>query len=198
MRIFEATYTGKDGSKHTVKKYYVELRDHLNTVRRFPGFVDKAATESLGKQILRLVSCRASGEPIDPALSRWLERTPAKLRTRFVSIGLLDPERAGSGKLLTDHIADFEQSLLSKGNTDKHAKLVVSRTRRIVDGCKFIVWADISASKVQRYLAELRTDTKDKKSISAQTFNFYLQAVKEFARWMVQDRRASESPLQHT
>jgi site-specific recombinase XerC len=33
--------------------------------------------------------------------------------------------------------------------------------------------------------------------ISAQTSNFYLQAVKQFARWMVRDGRASESPLDH-
>ena len=33
--------------------------------------------------------------------------------------------------------------------------------------------------------------------ISAQTSNFYLQAIKQFARWMVRDGRASESPLDH-
>ncbi|MHC4680835.1 MAG: tyrosine-type recombinase/integrase, partial [Planctomycetota bacterium] len=33
--------------------------------------------------------------------------------------------------------------------------------------------------------------------MSAQTFNFYLQAMKQFCKWMAQDRRASESPLEH-
>jgi site-specific recombinase XerC len=56
------------------------------------------------------------------------------------------------------------------------------------------MWTDISASKVQRYLAELR---KRENGISAQTYNYYLQSIKQFCRWMVQDSRASESPLEH-
>jgi integrase len=35
------------------------------------------------------------------------------------------------------------------------------------------------------------------KGISAQTFNFYLQAIKQFCKWMVDDRRAGESPVKH-
>ena len=30
-----------------------------------------------------------------------------------------------------------------------------------------------------------------------QTANFYLQAAKQFCKWMVRERRASESPLAH-
>lgn len=33
--------------------------------------------------------------------------------------------------------------------------------------------------------------------MSAQTFNFYLQAIKQFGKWMVQDQQASESPFEH-
>ena len=53
--------------------------------------------------------------------------------------------------------------------------------------------ADISASCVQQYLADLRTAG----NISAQTFNFYLQAVKQFCRWMVKDRRTTANPVTH-
>jgi len=201
MRTFKPIYKDrKSGQWKETKNYYCELRDHLGTVRRFPGFVDKTATQAFGLQIQRLISCRSAGEQPKPDLSRWLEQTPAKLRQRFAKIGLLDVERASGGKPLSEHLNDFEQFLRAKGNTEKHAKLVVSRARKVVEGCKFFYWMDISASKVQRYLAELR-DQKDKDGnnigISAQTFNFYLQAIKEFARWMIQDRRASESPIQH-
>jgi len=202
MRVYRATYRDRNGKIREAEKWYLELRDHLGMVRRFPGFVDKAATESLGKQIKRLISCRASTDPIDPALSRWLGQIPDSLRQRFVIIGLLDPEKASGGKPLSEHLANFRASLEAKGNTPDHVSLVVSRAKRIIEGCKFIAWQDISASRIQRYLADLRIDTKDekgkvKKGISAQTFNFYLQALKEFCRWMVQDRRASESPVQH-
>lgn len=193
MRVFRTSYRDRDGQQRQAAKWYIELRDHLQIIRRFVAFTDKQASEALGRQIERLVNYRVAGEQPDAALSRWLEQIPARMCQRFADIGLLDAERASGGKPLAEHLADFEQFLLAKGNTDKHVRQVVSRARRIITGCKFIHWTDIAASKVQRYLVELRD-----RGISAQTFNFYLQAVKEFARWMVQDRRASESPLQHT
>ena len=66
----------------------------------------------------------------------------------------------------------------------------------------FTFWSDISASKVMSHLGSLRADSKDEKGsvvpgIGAQTFNFYLAALKQFCRWMVKDRRASESPVAH-
>jgi len=64
----------------------------------------------------------------------------------------------------------------------------------LIIGCKFINWSDISASKVQWYLADLRNNGE---GIGSQTSNFYLQAIKQFCRWMVQNRRASESPVEH-
>jgi len=91
-------------------------------------------------------------------------------------------------------VIDFEQSLSAKGNTTKHTEQVVSRVRKIIEDCKFRTWTDISASKVQCYLADLRNSNE---GISAQTFNFYLQNIKQFCKWIVQDGRASESPLQH-
>jgi len=197
MRIFKPTYRDKAGESREVKKYWLELRDHKGHIRRFPGYTDSAATESLGKQILCLVECRGSNDPLSPELNRWLNRVPNKMRQRFATIGLLDPERAGGGKSLTEHLADFEAYLSAKGNTPSYVKMTVYRIKQTFDGCKFIVWADISASKVQRYLADLRIDTEGKRGISTQTFNYYLQAIKEFARWMVQDRRASESAVQH-
>jgi integrase len=198
MRILKQLYKDRKSGKWVeTTNWYCEIKDHSGAARRFPGYTDRDATESLGKQIKRLIECRGSNDPLSPDLSRWLSRIPAKLRQRFAAIGLIDPERAGGGKPLTGHISDFEQALTDKGNTGKHAKLVVARVKRIIDGCKFIVWGDISASRVQRFLSELRTDTTDKRGISNQTFNFYLQAIKEFCNWAVQDRRASESPLRH-
>lgn len=56
------------------------------------------------------------------------------------------------------------------------------------------MWTDIAASEVQRQLSNLR---KGEDGIGAQTYNFYLQAVKQFCRWMVDDRRAGQSPVAH-
>src|SRR5262245_6651150 len=47
------------------------------------------------------------------------------------------------------------------------------------------------------YLNDLRHGSEDKRGISAQTFNFYLGAIKQFCRFMVKDHRALENPLAH-
>jgi len=99
-------------------------------------------------------------------------------------------------------VADWKAALLAKGNTPRHAELVTSRAGKAFAACGFKQWGDISASRLQGHLAGLRTDRRKadgsiERGLSAQTFNFYLQAVKQFARWMVQDQRATEIPLAH-
>ena len=192
MRVFRSTYRTRDGKTKKTAKWYIEIRDHIRVVRRFTGFTDRKQTESLGRQIERLANCRAAGDGLDADLSRWLEHVPQQLRDRFVEIGLLDSTRAAAGKSLLQHIKDWQQALLDKGDTAQQARQVASRVRRIVKGCKFQVWSDIQASRVQRFIAQLREG-----GLSCRTANFYLQAIRQFASWMVSDRRAGESPVAH-
>jgi len=194
MRIFKTTWTDREGNKKPTKNWYVEFRDHLEIVRRLTAFTDKSLSEILGQRIVKLVNYKMAGENLDPQLSRWLEQIPARLRNKFVEIGLIDSKRAAAGKLLIEHLEDFKQSLLAKGNTTGYIDTIISRAGRIIKRCKFKVWTDVSASRVEHCLLDMRNGAEN---ISAQTFNFYLQAIKQFCRWMVQDGRASESPLKH-
>jgi integrase len=194
MRVFKPTYKDRTGKKKVLGKWWCELRDHLGIVRRFPGISDKAATTALGKKIETLVGYRMGGEPPSPDLVRWLQQVPAKLSDHFVKIGLLDSTRAAGAKLLKEHIADFHKSLLAKGDSKKQAQQVSRRTKVVMTGCKFRTWSDIRADRIEQYLADLRSG---KKALSAQTSNFYLQACQQFCRWMIQNGRASESPLSH-
>lgn len=193
MRVFRTSYRDKNGQVRQAKKWYIELRDHLQTVRRFPAFTDKTQSEALGRQIERLVNYRVAGEQPDAALSRWLEQIPARMCQRFADIGLLDVERASSGKPLAEHLADFRQALTDKGNTVAQIDLTIARVKRIVEGCKFHAWSDISSNAVSRYL----NDLEGREGISKRTRNYYLKAIKHFCRWMVKQRKASESPLEH-
>lgn len=93
---------------------------------------------------------------------------------------------------LCDHVDEWREALVAKGTTEKHADLVAGRVRRIFEGCRFVYWPDLSASRVQRYIGE----QKDR-GLSIQSCNFYRQAAKQFCRWMVQDGRAPSSPLTH-
>ncbi|MFA6242031.1 MAG: tyrosine-type recombinase/integrase [Candidatus Hydrogenedentales bacterium] len=195
MRLFKPTYRDKHtGDLKAVAKWWIETRDHLQIVRRFPAFKDKGQSRMLGEQIERLIVCRITGQQPDRELARWLEHVPPKLAEHFVEIGILDMHRAGAGRPLSEHLEDFKQSLLAKNDTVEHVQLVVSRTQRIFDECGFKVWTDISSDRVERCLANLRQGDS---GLSAQTSNHHVQAVKQFATWMVANRRASESPIAH-
>ncbi len=124
--------------------------------------------------------------------SAQLALSDAIHRAHQESAGLVNPFEKELSRPLADHIEDWHAALRGKGNAPKHAGLLKTRATAIVNGCRFIAWSDISASRVQGFLKTLRDGGK-----SAQTANFYLQAIKQFAKWMVADRRAPESPIAH-
>ena len=56
MRVFKTTYKDRDGRTKEAAKWYVEFKDHLETVRRLPAFVSKAASEEMGRNLEKLVA----------------------------------------------------------------------------------------------------------------------------------------------
>src|SRR5262245_30654299 len=139
MRVFRATYKDRKGRTQEAESWYVEFKDHLDRVRRVPGFVSKAASQELGKNLVRLVQYfKASGGQTDPDLMPWLQALPERLRRKLVEIGLIPAHQSESGKPLTEHLDDFEKHLRhtpnKRGdkNTEEHVRLVMARLRRIV------------------------------------------------------------------
>ncbi len=191
MRIFKQTFKNKGGEKKLSSKWYCEFRDHLRKTRRMPAHEDKKASEAVGRGIEKLVAVKARGEQPDPQLSRWLECLPSRMLAYFVKVGLID--KARSGKMLAEHVVDFRQSLLDKGDTLKTANETKSRVLCICRDCSLVNWSDIQASKVQRSIVRLGAE----KDWSKRTANFYLKAFKHFCSWMVEDQRASTSPVTH-
>lgn len=167
-RIFRQRYTKStpDDRKvtKTSRKWYIEFRDAEGIRRRVPGYTDKPATQQLAAE---------------------LERRAAQEQS-----GLVDRFAEHRKRPLTEHVDDFHEALAAKGTTEKHADLVTGRVRRALEGCRFTFWPDLSASKAQAYVAELRNG-----GVSVQTCNFYLQAIKQFCRWMERDGRAPDNPL---
>jgi|GEM_PF-275561 len=195
MRVFKTTYRDRQHKTQTAGKWYVEFRDQHDIIRRVPAFTSKAASEEFGRNIERLVAYHhATGGQADPALQSWINELPKNARRKLATIGLIESRRAAAGVSLDNHVTDFTEALKAKGNTLRHVELVTGRIRNVIDGCGFHYWSDITAAKVQNQLAGLR---EGKSGISPQTFNFYLQAMKQFCRWMVRERRAVESPLTH-
>ena len=192
MRVFRVWYKNRHNERKQIRKWWIQLRDHMHIIRRFPAFTDKAQSEALGRQIERLVNYKVAGEQPDLQISRWLEQIPEKLRCRFVKIGLIDSKKVAASKLLQEHVEDYIKSLSAKGRTEKYIAGIKSILARIFTDCKFVLWSDISASRLERYLDELRDGGN---GISARTFNSNLKAVKQFCNWIVKNGRASESPV---
>jgi len=150
------------------KCWYVKYIDADGIEQRVRGYPDKEATKQMAAR---------------------LEKEAA-----LVQEGVVDRYKEHRGRPLLEHLEEFRQALLDNGDTVEHARLATHRVRRALTGCRFALWADIQASRLQSYLASLRHGDN---GISAQTYNYYLQAFKQFCRWMVADGRAAESPIEH-
>ena len=88
MRVFKATYKDRKGKARESSKWYVEFRDHLETVRRLPAFTDKKQSETAGRNIEKLVASKINGDPPDKELGRWLEALPKTLRDALARLGV--------------------------------------------------------------------------------------------------------------
>ncbi len=183
----------RTGQTKRSRKYTIFFVDHRAVERHIPGFLDKEASEHLGRQVARLVAFRAANQPPDRSMARWLESLPFAMQRRLVGFGVLDPERAAAAKPLVAHVEDFRKYLLSKGNTAEYCARKAARILRAVDGCGFFYFSDIRSDVVQQFVVDLKNH--EGKPIGPQTCNFYIQAVQQFCRWMVRTKRASESPV---
>jgi len=191
MRVFKATYKDRRGRNRESSKWYVEFKDHLEAVRRLPVCSDKGQTEQFGGNLEKLIAHRMNREPADVELRRWLDGLSPSMRDKLAALGLLDGQSASAGRSLAEHLIDFEASLKAKGRVEKHVRQVVFKARRIIEACELRAWGDVSPAKVERFLGRLR----DEEGLSHQTVDFYAQAIQQFCRWMVSDRRWRENPL---
>jgi integrase len=190
MRCFKQLSKTKDGRTTTAKKYTIEVKDHLGTARKYPGCSDKRLSVVIGQHIELLAAFKKAGQPLDAQLCAWLQGIPDTLRNRLAKVGLVEPSRVAAGKPLVEHLDDYRQFI---GDITKHAKNTHNALAKLFSDCKFVFWTDIQAGRLYNHLTRLRTTSE----ISQRTFNFRLKAAKAFCRWIVQDRRASESPVAH-
>jgi len=93
---------------------------------------------------------------------------------------------------LPEHADDFVASLRDAGRSQEYYQLIEARIKKIIAGCGFNRISDISASRVQSFLAELRRN-----GLGQRTINHYLAAMKQFTKWLVTDRRTNDNRLAH-
>jgi len=191
--IFKQQYTtiGKDGKRIKKKSayWYIDYKAAGGMRKRLKGFKDKTATVQLAAKLEK--------------------------EAELAQAGVIDRFKEHRKRPLKEHLEDFKASLVAKSNTEKHAEQQTRRIKAVFDTCGFNTWQDISASKVQKAISTLhktakiiereklngklirKRKEKDLGLISLKTQGYYLKAVKQFCRWMVQDSRATESPVEH-
>ena len=150
--------------KAKAKKWWGRFKDENGIERRVPLAIDKTSAQAMLNEFVKKKERRASG-----------------VVDRF------DEERK---RPIPHHMEEFEKHLRAKRVSDGQVRLVTYRAKQIIDSCKSKVASDLTASRVQSFLADLREQGK-----SIQTSNHYLRAIKQFSRWLVKDRRAHDDPL---
>ena len=149
FRLFKTTYKDRHGHTREASALYVEFRDHNERPRRLPAFTSKAASDEMGRNLVKLVAYhKGSGGQTDPSLARWLAGLPMRTREKLTSIGLLNREHAAVAKPLSEHVADWSKALEAKGNTLAYVALAVGRVQKIIDGCTFKYFSEMTGAKV--------------------------------------------------
>ncbi len=106
--------------------------------------------------------------------------------------GLSDPYEKHSARKIAEHIADYREFLLSKQNTEKHVDQTIRRITKLCEGCGFRRIAELDCPTIVAWLAEQR---RTRKRFSAQTSNFYQDAVKAFGGWLCRYERMPNNTL---
>ena len=150
------------------KKWWIKFRDEHDILRRKPAFTDKTASQQYAAKL--------------------------ENEARRKKLGLGDDFEEHAQRLLTEHLKEYRAFIIDKGGTEFHAKQVVRRCQAVIKGCGFQYPPQVTASKVQGYLAKLlKSQPEDRKlkqgGRSPQTANHYLRAIKQFLNWMVRERR---------
>jgi integrase len=70
-------------------------------------------------------------------------------------VGISDPFEEHRNRPLREHLDDYFRYLQAKGVTAKQAKQVRQRVSAVLDGCRFTFPGDLSASRLQEFLADL-------------------------------------------
>lgn len=190
MSVFRRKRAGKNGKARPDATWTIEFADHEGITRRLSAFTDRAASGELERHIKRLVSLRMAGTGPDAELSRFLEACPIATRERLAEWGIITGQRAAAGKSLVYHVADWKIAMEAKGNCADHIKQFVNNVHRLANDCAWRNLTDISATNVSQWVSARRGG-----EMAAGTINHYLRAVKSFCRWLVKERRISESPL---
>src|SRR5688572_22697389 len=113
--------------KSKSKKWWGRFRDALGRERRVPLARDKSAAGAMLNELVIKEERKAAGQ--------------------------IDPFEDHFKRPIGEHADDFQAHLEHKGNVQQHVVQVVGKVRKTISDCKWMFLADISASRLQKFLA---------------------------------------------
>jgi len=105
--------------------------------------------------------------------------------------GVFDRTAVHRKRPLSAHLDDWKASLNACGRDEEYIALKLTRVRAAFDGCEFAFSHHLAADRLETFLHDLRL----KEGRSIQTSNDWLQAVRQFCRWMVSNDRIDRDPF---
>ena len=105
--------------------------------------------------------------------------------------GIVDRYAEHRKRILNGHLEDWKRSLEASGRPAKYIGQRFNRIDKAFSACGFLRTQDLTAERLENYLHGLRT-TGD---LSIQTTNDWLQAIRQFCRWMVANGRMERDPF---
>lgn len=190
--VHRVSYQDRTGAKRFSSRYYAVVSVPGGKSARVAGFTSKRSTETLERNLERLVAIRASGDRPETSLQAYLDGQPERILRRLAKLNLLSaPEQEGRTRVLIAALDEFELHLSNKGDSPRHYKTQKARARRVLDElCGFTLLGDIQPESVLKVLARLRAG-----GLVATTSNGYRQACRAFTKWASRDGRLREDPL---
>lgn len=153
--------------KRESKKWYIQYRLANGEFRREAAYADKQASMH--------------------------KLTRREKEIAFECEGVFDHLTKELGKPIAEHLADYVQHLKDKRNTALHCQATQTRIERVCKFGEIKTAPQITKARVDAGLAKLRDKAYWPRPISTATSNHYLTAVKGFAQWLVDERRAADN-----
>ena len=117
------------------------------------------------------------------------EAEAAKIRAGYVTSAQVGA-KAAAGRPVLEHLDAFRADQLARGLTEKHATLVHSRIRRLLDKAGVERLTDLTGERVKLALGRMRDA-----GLSAQSLNHYIRSAKSWTVWLVRGERLEADPL---
>jgi integrase len=140
-----------------------------------------------------LVVGRQYGQRPDKGLADWLHGLAKGTIKKFAEYDLIDGEYVTASIPLSQHVDDFEKWLTATkarhgfARSPTYVHNTVTQILYIVADCGFTYWSDVTRAAVETCLGKL--------DVASKTFNAYQASIKLFGDWLVENGRASVSPV---